>query len=281
MNMGKILGIDVSKWQKSKVDYAKAKASGVNFVFIRIGCGSTKDKCFESDYAKAVAAGLKVGVYYYTYSTSSSQGTTDATRVLGWLNDRHLDFPVAYDVEDTKQKGSARKKTNSEMYENFRKKIEENGHYDAILYTGENFYNNYFDKTKVTDDLWIAKYSSKQPSVGRAVSIWQFSSDPINTAYWKGKLDRNYMLVDKFQGSRNVNTGNIYPVPSRIIKRKYPMMQGDDVRWVQFELGYRGKDLDGKYGDGTKASVIAYQKAHGLKADGIVGPATVYSFQND
>lgn len=280
--MGEILGIDVSKWQNSKVDFVKAKAAGVKFVFIRIGCGSTKDKCFESDYAKAVAAGLKVGVYYYTYSTSSASGTSDAARVLGWLNNRPLDFPVAYDIEDAKQKGVSRKNTNSEMYENFRKKIEENGHYDAILYTGESFYNNYFDKTKITDDLWIAKYSSKMPSVGRPIAIWQFSSSAINTTYWSGKLDRNYMLVDKFQGSRNSNYGNIYPVPARIIKRTYPiMMSGDDVRWVQWELGFRGKDLDGKYGNGTKAAVEAYQKAHGLKVDGIVGPATVYSFQND
>lgn len=275
------LGIDVSKWQKSGVDYKKAKEEGVEFVFIRIGYNKTKDPYFEADYAKAIAAGLKVGVYHYTISTKESEGGSDATRVLGWLNGRHLDFPVGYDIEDAKQKSSSRRAVNSAMYESFRSVIEKDGHYDAILYTGEFFYNNYFDKSKVTDDLWIAKYSNTSPSVGRQVSIWQFSSAPINTSYWNGKLDRNYMLVDHFQGSRNDNTGNIYPIPSRLIKRTYPMMKGDDVRWIQYELGYRGAKLDGKYGDGTKSDVIVYQKAHGLVADGKVGPATRYAMAND
>ena len=54
-------GIDTSKWQSSKVDYAKAKQAGIEFVFLRIGYNKTKDKCFERDYAAAIAAGLKVG----------------------------------------------------------------------------------------------------------------------------------------------------------------------------------------------------------------------------
>lgn len=274
------IGIDTSKWQSSKLDHAKAKQAGYSFIFLRIGCGKTKDKCFENDYAKAVAAGLKVGVYYYTYSTTKAQGTEDATRVLGWLNNRHLDFPVAYDIEDSKQKGASRKTVNSEMYNAFKAKIEANGHYDAILYTGENFYNNYFDKTTLADDLWIAKYSNKQPSVGRPIAIWQFTSDAVDTSYYKGKLDRNYMLNDISKASSNA-VKNPYPVPTRNLKRKKPMMKGDDVRWLQCELGFTGSNLDGKFGDKTKTAVLTYQKKHGLKQDGIVGPATRYSLQND
>ena len=276
-----ILGMDTSKHQRSRVNFVNALKEGIGFVFLRIGYNTSKDKCFENDYAKAVAAGLQVGVYFYTISTNTEQAVADATRVLGWLNNRRLDFPIAYDIEDKVQQGTHRKTLNAAMYNAFKDKIEANCHYDAILYTGEYFYNNYFDKNAVTDDLWIAKYSSKQPSVGREVSIWQFTSGEINSSYYKGKLDRNYLLKNIVKHSSNI-TANPYPVPSRNLKRTKPvMMKGDDVRWLQYELGFRGSNLDGKFGDKTKAAVIRYQSEHGLKVDGIVGPATRYSLLND
>lgn len=287
--MSRAWGIDVSKWQGAKVDYVKLKAAGASFVFIRIGYNKTKDSLFEKDYAAAVAAGLKVGVYFYTLSTTVDGAVADATRVLGWLNDRHLDFPVAYDVEDKKQNSTSRKTDNAAMYNAFRGRIESYGVYDAILYSGEWFYNNCFDKYAVTDDLWIAKYSKKEPSVGRQISIWQFTSDAVDQPYYKGKLDRNYLMVDKFQGSRpakTLETENPYPVPTRTLKRIYPVVQkGNDVKWLQWELcqaGYlKPDDIDGKFGNITLAAVKAYQKVHGLLVDGKVGPATRYSLQHD
>lgn len=40
---------------------------------------------------------------------------------------------------------------------------------------------------------------------------------------------------------------------------------------VQKAVGLKGDDVDGKFGTDTEKAVIAYQKAHGLKADGVVG----------
>ncbi len=40
------------------------------------------------------------------------------------------------------------------------------------------------------------------------------------------------------------------------------------------ELGYYKGSIDGVYGQGTRSAVIAFQKANGLTADGIVGPKT-------
>ena len=287
--MSKCWGIDVSKYQGGKVDYVKLKAAGATFVFIRIGCNKTKDTYFERDYSAAVAAGLKVGVYFATYSTDNNGAVADATRVLGWLADRHLDYPVAYDVEVDKQRSTSRRTANSKMYNAFAQKIEAGGVYDAMLYTGEYFYNNYFDKALLTDDLWIARYSNSAPFVGRQISIWQFTSDYVDAPYYKGKLDRNYQLVEKFQDSRTpaeIVSNNPYPVPTRLLKRTYPFMQtGNDVKWLQWELWQAGYlkiyDIDGKFGNGTLAAVKAYQTAHGLLVDGKVGSATRYEMQHD
>jgi len=57
--------------------------------------------------------------------------------------------------------------------------------------------------------------------------------------------------------------------PARTLRRR---MQGDDVAAMQRAIGI--EPADGIFGLGTAAAVKAWQKANGLTADGIVGPAT-------
>lgn len=54
--------------------------------------------------------------------------------------------------------------------------------------------------------------------------------------------------------------------------------RGSGVSWLQTALNKvnnAGLDVDGQFGSGTKQAVINFQKANGLEADGIAGPATV------
>lgn len=276
-------GIDTSKWQNSKVDYGLAKKDGVEFVLLRIGYNKTKDPCFEQDYANAVRSGLKIGVYFYTISTKESEYIADATRVLGWLNNRHLDFPVALDVEDAKQKKIS-KYDNSMNYNAFSRKISSYGIYDCMLYTGENFFNNYFQSNLIKDHLWIAKYSQNEPIVNHRISIWQFTSDYIDTDYYKGKLDRDYVLINSFSSSGvalNLISLNPYVEPTRNLKLTIPRQKGNDVKWLQYELGFTGTDLDGILGPYTSKMIKEYQSKFGLKVDGIVGSATRFALKNN
>lgn len=53
--------------------------------------------------------------------------------------------------------------------------------------------------------------------------------------------------------------------------------QGEQVKTLQTKLkrwGYYSGSVDGVFGSGTKAAVVYFQKANGLTADGVVGPAT-------
>lgn len=66
---------------------------------------------------------------------------------------------------------------------------------------------------------------------------------------------------------------------SRLLKRTKPMMKGEDVRAAQKALLARGYSCgsggaDGAFGDGTHDAVKRFQKAKGLKANGIIGKDT-------
>ena len=53
--------------------------------------------------------------------------------------------------------------------------------------------------------------------------------------------------------------------------------RGDEVKKIQQKLkqwGYYSGAVDGVFGSGTLAAVKSFQRKNGLKADGIVGPAT-------
>src|SRR5204862_6639463 len=53
--------------------------------------------------------------------------------------------------------------------------------------------------------------------------------------------------------------------------------KGDDVLSLQRKLtekGFSPGALDGDFGPGTEAAVMAFQQGEGLLADGIVGPTT-------
>ncbi|MBQ1821057.1 MAG: peptidoglycan-binding protein [Clostridia bacterium] len=67
---------------------------------------------------------------------------------------------------------------------------------------------------------------------------------------------------------------------SRILKLRNPYMRGEDVRRLQLALKEQGYDpgqTDGIYGKKTERAVKRFQRANGLKADGIAGKQTQFA----
>lgn len=84
--------------------------------------------------------------------------------------------------------------------------------------------------------------------------------------------------VYRLQGVIGVTQDN---VPGPITLSKCPLIQygskGLIVGWVQKRLNYLGYSCgtaDSDFGGNTKTAVMAFQKANGLSADGVIGPNT-------
>ena len=99
------IGIDVSKWQ-GDIDWNAVKNAGAEFAFVRIGYqgkfdGDYKiDKYFEENIKGATEAGIKAGVYFYSYART----TDDAIKQVDWIYDKikhyNVTLPIVFDWEN-------------------------------------------------------------------------------------------------------------------------------------------------------------------------------------
>lgn len=184
------LGIDVSKYQGA-INWGAVPSSGVSYAFIKVG--STKsglDPCFAANVAGAQAAGIRTGVYIYSYATSVEGAVNEANMVLQWIENCNINFPVAYDIEDSVQAGLDAN-TVTAMCNAFCDVIASAG-YHPIVYTGANFYRRHMTPA-LRYDIWIAQYGKACEIPGHA--IWQ-SSYTGSVAGVAGNVDINYMYKD-------------------------------------------------------------------------------------
>ena len=103
-----VIGMDISYWN-TITNWSKVKASGIDFVIIRAGFrgytegGLFKDSNFAENIAAAKAAGLKVGIYFFTQAITETEAVEEASLCLELLGGQSLDYPVFLDMEDLYQ----------------------------------------------------------------------------------------------------------------------------------------------------------------------------------
>ena len=98
-------GVDVS-FAQGDIDWAKAKADGVDFAILRLGYGAGgSDRRFVANVQGCKANGIKFGVYLYSYAWNASTATSEAEWTLTVLRNAgvspsDLGLPVYYDLEN-------------------------------------------------------------------------------------------------------------------------------------------------------------------------------------
>lgn len=162
-------GIDISK-HNPVIDWDKVDASGIKFVLIRAGYGndiSQKDPKFDEYIKAAIARGLHVGVYWFSYAVSIADAEKEAAVCLKVIEPYKgkIDFPVAFDYEyDSINWAVSHKITVTAsadaMARAFMDKIKAAGWF-ANLYTNIDFIKSgkFSAATINAYDVWLADYN--------------------------------------------------------------------------------------------------------------------------
>lgn len=185
-----IEGIDVSRWQGT-IDWSKVAADGKTFACLRATVGDYyTDPQFETYYAGAKAAGLKVSAYHVV--TPEKPAGAQIERFLTVLGDRALDFRPVLDVE--LERGQTVTTIDKRVRECIELLVTHFG-CEPIIYTGAWFWN--FKTLLGAGDncpLWVAWYNTSEPPKVRDFAtwtIWQYSSSGrVNGINGNVDLDR-------------------------------------------------------------------------------------------
>lgn len=172
----KRLGIDVSKWQ-GKINFEAVRDAGCQFVIMRIGHGRNgmeMDEYYRSNMAGAKAAGLDVGVYFYSTANTEKAVRQEARWIAENLKGEKLDFPVVFDWESFSnfQKYGMSIHDLNMLFEAFADELQKQG-YSAMLYGSKNYLQNFWYPQKKYP-VWLAHYTDQTDYLGD-YAIWQMS----------------------------------------------------------------------------------------------------------
>lgn len=185
--------IDVSGWQ-GDIDWAKAKADGVEGAIIRLGYGegNNADKKAQRNISECKRLGIPFGIYWYSYADTPALAKEEGTDVVAKLkqfgvNPSDLAYPVYYDLEKWTWEGH-QPPTDPNVYNNI-----VNNWYSALQSAGyKNLgvysYTSYLQGPLKHVDIyakttWVAQYGARMG----------FDSFPTNSRGWQytssGKVD--------------------------------------------------------------------------------------------
>lgn len=182
-------GIDVSKYN-GEIDWEKVAADGVEFAFIRVGIrgyGSGKlveDEGFEENVESALAAGIKVGVYFFSQAITPEEAKEEAAFVTRIIAPYKIQCPVVFDVEKISDSEARMNKISVEertrIAITFCEEIKKAG-YDPMLYYNMEMGALMLDLEQLEEyNKWFAYYN-KDIYYPYDFQIWQYTD--------KGRVD--------------------------------------------------------------------------------------------
>lgn len=218
--------IDVSGWQ-GDIDWAKAKADGVEGVIIRLGYGwgNNADKKAQRNISECKKLGIPFGIYWYSYADTPSIAKEEGTDVVAKLkqfgvNPSDLAYPVYYDLEKWTWEGH-QPPTDPNVYNNI-----VNNWYSALQSAGYKNLGVYSYTSYLQGPLKHADIYAKTTWVAQYGARMGFDSFPTNSRGWQytssGKVDGISGNVDMnaFGNKEYANGGSSNDLQAAIDVRK-------------------------------------------------------------
>ena len=229
-------GVDISAWQE-KVDWKKVKKDGIDFAILRAGYGKNagqEDSYFATNFKNATAAGLPVGIYWYSYAKSVADVEKEARLCLQVLGSRTLDLPIFYDLEENSQlsKGKA---FCTQLVEHFCSIIAAAGHTPGLYMSRSPLLDYIEQETRGRYALWVAEYGSKTCKYNGDYLMWQYA-DNGKVAGVNGNTDMDFLYGNKnslpgsatLLGSKTYTGKPITPAPTVTGEDGQPLEAGQD-----------------------------------------------------
>ncbi len=197
------IGVDVSTHQ-GEIDWEQVASSGVRFAMIRAGFrgytggGIYQDEQFEANIQGALAAGLRVGVYFFSQAITPEEAREEARQTLEWIEGYDVTYPVVFDWEeithDSARTDSVEPETVTECIKAFCAEVEEAGHTPMVYFNKNQGYDVMDLEQLAGYEFWLAGYS-ETPSFQYAFEMWQYSCTGSVPGV-QGDVDLNICLVD-------------------------------------------------------------------------------------
>lgn len=264
--------IDVSEWQ-GDIDWAKAKADGVEGVIIRLGYGegNNADKKAQRNISECKRLGIPFGIYWYSYADTPSIAKEEGADVVAKLkqfgvNASDLAYPVYYDLEKWTWEGH-QPPTDPNVYNdivnNWYSALQSAGYKNLSVYS----YTSYLQGPLKHADIyakttWVAQYGARMG----------FDSFPTDSRGWQytssGKVDGISGNVDMnaFGNKEFVNGGSSNDLQAVIDVRK---MTAVTIPNGNYYINVRSKvasSVDIPGGSAADSTAIQLYSGNGSKA---------------
>ena len=264
--------IDVSGWQ-GDIDWAKAKADGVEGVIIRLGYGegNNADKKAQRNISECKRLGIPFGIYWYSYADTPALAKEEGADVVAKLkqfgvNPSDLAYPVYYDLEKWTWEGH-KPPTDPNVYNNivnnWYSALQSGGYRNLGVYS----YTSYLQGPLKHADIyakttWAAQYGARMG----------FDSFPTNSRGWQytssGKVDGISGNVDMnaFGNKEFVNGGSSNDLQAAIDVRK---MTAVTIPNGNYYINVRSKvasSVDIPGGSAADSTAIQLYSGNGSKA---------------
>jgi lysozyme len=178
-----IHGIDVSKWN-GDINWAKARASGISFVFIKATEGKDNvDNKFNQNWRGAAAAGLPYAPYHFYYFCSSAD--EQANWFIRNVPKQAVALPPVLDVEWNGESKTCRyrpsKITAIAELKRFMDRLEAYYGKRPIIYTSVDFHRDILVGEFKDHHFWLRSVANHPANVytDRRWAFWQYTSTGI------------------------------------------------------------------------------------------------------